>query len=187
MVLLDILLFTLVFTSLELPARVSIIRRSVWGTNSWDFHNFLLWFWKVNSSNYNLFVLPRHSQSRSTARWPPEEKLRQKIRFWFKITFAFNKQFVFCFMIYWWPPPPRQQRRSEPSPLSPLPGLDKNYFWLIQIRLDVFSLKIEISMSVVVYQHLKRAIAEDLGENERRQHGDDGQDHRHAVCGDKEK
>ena len=34
--------------------------------------------------------------------------------------------------------------------------------------------------------HLKRAIAEDLGENGRGEHGEDGQDHRHAVCGDEE-
>ena len=50
----------------------------------------------------------------------------------------------------------------------------------------MFSLKIEISMSVGVYQHLKRAIAEDLSENGSGEHGEDGQDHRHAVCGDKE-
>ena len=41
-------------------------------------------------------------------------------------------------------------------------------------------------MSVGVYQHLKRAIAEDLSENGSGEHGEDGQDHRHAVCGDKE-
>ena len=34
--------------------------------------------------------------------------------------------------------------------------------------------------------HLKRAIAEDLGENGSGEHGEDGQDHRHAGCGDKE-
>ena len=41
----------------------------------------------------------------------------------------------------------------------------------------MFSLKIEISMSVGVYQHLKRAIAEDLSENGSGEHGEDGQDH----------
>ena len=34
--------------------------------------------------------------------------------------------------------------------------------------------------------HLKRAIAEDLGENGRGEHGENGQDHRHAGFGDGE-
>ena len=31
--------------------------------------------------------------------------------------------------------------------------------------------------------YLKRAVAKDRGEDGSGQHGDDGQDHRHAVCG----
>ena len=33
------------------------------------------------------------------------------------------------------------------------------------------------------FTHLKRAVAKDAGEDGSGQHGDDGQDHRHAVCG----
>ena len=36
------------------------------------------------------------------------------------------------------------------------------------------------------FTHLKRAVAKDRGEDGSGQHGEDGQDHRHAVCGDKE-
>ena len=31
--------------------------------------------------------------------------------------------------------------------------------------------------------YLKRAVSKDAGEDGSGQHGDDGQDHRHAVCG----
>ena len=33
------------------------------------------------------------------------------------------------------------------------------------------------------FTHLKRAVAKDRGEDGSVQHGEDGQDHRHAVCG----
>ena len=33
------------------------------------------------------------------------------------------------------------------------------------------------------FTHLKRAVAKDRGEDGSGQHGEDGQDHRHAVCG----
>ena len=33
------------------------------------------------------------------------------------------------------------------------------------------------------FTHLKRAVAKDRGEDRSGQHGDDGQEHRHAVCG----
>ena len=32
------------------------------------------------------------------------------------------------------------------------------------------------------FTHLKRAVAKDRGEDGSGQHGEDGQDHRHAVC-----
>ena len=32
------------------------------------------------------------------------------------------------------------------------------------------------------FTHLKRAVAKDPGEDGSGQHGEDGQDHRHAVC-----
>ena len=37
------------------------------------------------------------------------------------------------------------------------------------------------------FTHLKRAVTEDRGEDGSGQHGDDGQDHRHAVCGGSDK
>ena len=38
-----------------------------------------------------------------------------------------------------------------------------------------------------MFTHLKRAVAKDPGEDGSGQHGEDGQDHRHAVCGDEER
>ena len=45
---------------------------------------------------------------------------------------------------------------------------------------------LSLVMRSVWLVYLKRAVAKDLGEDGSGQHGDDGQDHRHAVCGDKE-
>ena len=36
---------------------------------------------------------------------------------------------------------------------------------------------------VALTSYLKRAVAKDRGEDGSGQHGDDGQEHRHAVCG----
>ena len=46
---------------------------------------------------------------------------------------------------------------------------------------------IQIILFVALTSYLKRAVAKDRGEDGSGQHGDDGQDHRHAVCGGKEK
>ena len=45
----------------------------------------------------------------------------------------------------------------------------------------------EILLFVTLTSYLKRAVAKDRGEDGSGQHGDDGQDHRHAVCGGREK
>ena len=46
----------------------------------------------------------------------------------------------------------------------------------------------QILLFVALTSYLKRAVAKDRGEDGSGQHGDDGQDHRHAVCvgGDEE-
>ena len=41
---------------------------------------------------------------------------------------------------------------------------------------------IQIILFVALTSYLKRAVAKDRGEDGSGQHGDDGQDHRHAVC-----
>ena len=46
---------------------------------------------------------------------------------------------------------------------------------------------LQIILFVALTSYLKRAVAKDRGEDGSGQHGDDGQDHRHAVCGGREK
>lgn len=146
-------------------------------------------FEKCDSSNHNLFVLPWQSQSRSTARWPPDDKWCKKVRPYFKIAFAFTQKCVFVWVQNILVTSSSSAATSEwaqSSVSSPL--VQTNFiFDSFESNLMCFLWKLNKYLCLFGdYIHLKRAIAEDLGENGSGEHGEDGQDHRHAVCGDTE-